>query len=70
MFLNIGRQVQKGAFKAGSVSYGMADGVLGITELHGAALKLDASIKEKIKSIGDDIRSGKLVVEDIRKKRG
>jgi hypothetical protein len=43
---------------------------LGITALYGAAQRLDGSIKEKIKSIGDDIRSGKLVVQDIRKKRG
>jgi hypothetical protein len=42
---------------------------LGITPLYGAALKLDAGVKNKIKSIGDDIRSGKLVVQDIRKKR-
>jgi basic membrane protein A len=69
MFQNLGRQVQKGAFKSGSVSYGMADGVLGITALHGAAARLDGSIQEKVKSIGDDIRSGKLVVQDIRKKR-
>jgi basic membrane protein A len=69
MFVDLGRQVQKGAFKAGSVSYGMADGVLGLTPLYGAAARLDASTKEKIRSIGDDIKSGKLVVQDIRKKR-
>jgi basic membrane protein A len=69
MFLNLGNQVKDGKFKSGSVSYGMADGVLGITPLYGAAARLDASVKDKVKAMAADIKSGKLAVPDIRKKR-
>jgi basic membrane protein A and related proteins len=69
MFVNLGNQVKDGKFKSGSVSYGMADGVLGITPLYGAAARLDANVKDKVKALGENIKSGKLLVQDTRKKR-
>ena len=69
MFLDVGDKVEKGSFKPGSVSYGMAQGVVDITPLYGAAAKLPSAVKAKIEALRQDIISGKFVVNEIRKKR-
>lgn len=69
MFLNVGKSVQDGSFKGGSVSYGMAEGVVDVTPLYAAAKQLPAEVQDKIKKLRADIISGKFVVKEIRKRR-
>ena len=69
MFLNVGKSVKDGSFKGGSVSYGMAEGVVDVTPLYAAAKQLPADVQDKIKKLRADIISGKFVVKEIRKRR-
>ncbi|MDJ0948836.1 MAG: BMP family protein [Alphaproteobacteria bacterium] len=69
MFLDVGKSVKDGTFKGGAVSYGMAEGVVDITPFYGAAAKLPADVKAKLEALRKDIKSGKFVVKEIRKKR-
>ena len=69
MFLDVGKKVTDGSFKGGSVSYGMAEGVVDVTPLYAAAKQLPADVQGKIKQLRADIISGKFVVKEIRKRR-
>lgn len=69
MFLDVGGKVKKGSFKGGSVAYGMAEGVVDITPLYGAAAKLPANVKAKIEQLRQDIIAGKFEVKEIKEKR-
>ncbi len=68
MFLDVGGQVKDGTLKGGSVSFGMAEGVLDITPLYGAANQLSAAAKGQIEGLRRDIRAGKFTVQEVRKK--
>jgi len=68
MFVDIGGQVKAGALRGGSVSYGMAEGVLDITPLHGAAADLPPAAKAQVERLRADIKAGRMTVQEIRKK--
>ena len=69
MFLDVGKKVKDGTFQGGSVSYGMAEGVVDVTPLYAAAKQLPADVRDKIKALRQDIISGKFVVKEFRKRR-
>jgi basic membrane protein A len=69
MFMSIGDRLKAGSLKGGSVSYGMADGVLDITPLHAAAAELPSDVRANVDKVRQDIKDKKFVVEEIRKKQ-
>jgi len=68
MFLDIGAQVKDGTLKGGSVSFGMAEGVLDITPLYGAARQLPEAARAQVEGLRRDIKAGRFQVQEVRKK--
>jgi len=68
MFLDVGRQVKEGTLKGGSVSFGMAEGILDITPVYGPAGRLDPAGRNQLEELRRDIKAGKFTVQEVRKK--
>jgi basic membrane protein A and related proteins len=68
LFEDIGKQVKEKSFKGGSVSVGMAAGVLDITPLYGAAQNLSPLVKDQIEKLRTSIKQGSFTVQEVRKK--
>jgi len=69
MFQDVANMIMEDRFEGGFVSYGMAQGVLDVTDLYGAAKALPPEIKDEIQTLRQAIISGDFEVEEIREKR-
>jgi basic membrane lipoprotein Med (substrate-binding protein (PBP1-ABC) superfamily) len=61
--LLVAQEVQGGRFKARSIEYGLADGVIGIAWNPALAGKVDGTLRSETEALAERIRSGQLRVE-------